>query len=549
MHLLKLLRTVHARNLRRIVVMAVVAGLSNVLVLAIINSAANLGSHRGDQSVRLALMFVVVVATFTISQRYLMFEAAKVVEGIIHDIRSRLIEAVRHSELADIEHIGTTRIFNGISKEIQTLAQSSNVIALMFQMALLVIFTTIYLMSLSMTAFLLAVGFMSVAVTLYLGRMKRMTRAVQEAASAEYGLHELLTGTLDGFKEIKLNNRRSRALGQDLMDASLHAAVERVKAETEFARNFVFSQNVFFLLLGTMVFIAPVLSNAAAYSDTLLKTTTAVLFIIGPISGVIGGVPMLANANTSAGYIMELERLLSQSAMPPAGQNDPAKPPLASFREIEFRNVVFRFEDGKTKDPFQVGPIDLTLRAQEIVFISGGNGSGKSTFLRLLTALYLPQTGTIFVDGDAVTQANVESYRALFAAVFSDYHLFKQLYGIEPDAAAEVPELLSLFELDDKTGVQDGEFTTVDLSAGQRKRLALIVALLERRPICVLDEWAADQDPIFRRKFYQELVQLLKARGITVIAVSHDDRYYDRAERRIHMEYGRVLDVREAARV
>src|SRR5882757_1073011 len=141
MHLLKLLRTVHARNLRRIVVMAVVAGLSNVLVLAIINSAANLGSHRGDQSVRLALMFVVVVATFTISQRYLMFEAAKVVEGIIHDIRSRLIEAVRHSELADIEHIGTTRIFNGISKEIQTLAQSSNVIALMFQMALLVIFT------------------------------------------------------------------------------------------------------------------------------------------------------------------------------------------------------------------------------------------------------------------------------------------------------------------------------------------------------------------------------------------------------------------------
>ena len=528
--------------------MGVVAGLSNVLVLAIINSAANPGSHQGEQGVRLALMFVVVVATFTISQRYLMFAAAKVVEGIIHGIRSRLIEAVRHSELADIERIGTTRIFNGISKEIQTLAQSSNVFALMFQMTLLVIFTTIYLMSLSMTAFLLAVGFMSVAVTLYLGRMKRMTKAVQEAASAEYGLHELLTGTLDGFKEIKLNNRRSQALGQDLTDASLNAAIERVKAETEFGRNFVFSHNVFFLLLGTMVFVAPVLSNAAAYSDNLLKTTTAVLFIIGPISNVIGGVPMLANANTSAGYIMELERLLGQSAVLSAGQNDGAWSPPASFREIEFRNVVFRFEDSETKDPFQVGPIDLTLRAQEVVFVSGGNGSGKTTFLRLLTSLYLPQTGTILVDGHAVTQANVESYRALFSAVFSDYHLFKQLYGIEPAAVPEVPELLDLFELEDKTSVQGTEFTTVDLSAGQRKRLALIVAILERRPICVLDEWAADQDPNFRRKFYKELVPLLKARGITVIAVSHDDRYYDCAERRIHMEYGQVLEVQEAAR-
>jgi len=547
MHLLTLLRTIDTLNLRRIAGMAVVAALSNAFVLALINSAANLGNSHGDQRVRLALMFAIVVVIFTISQQYLMIGAAKEVQGMIHRIRSRMIEAVRQSELPDIESIGSTRILNGTSKEIQTIAQASNIFAVTFQMALLVVFTTIYLMSLSMTAFLLAVGFMSLAITLYLGRAKRMTVAIQEAASTEYGLHEQLTSMLDGFKEIKLNNGRSQALGKHVVASSSHAAVERARADTEYARNYIFAQNIFFLLLGTMVFIVPVLSEATAYNDTLLKTTTAVLFVMGPISCVVGAMPILANANNSAAHIIELERLLVHVSAPSRDREAPDFPPPTSFSEIEFRNIKFHFEDTKAKELFQVGPVNLKLRAGELVFISGGNGSGKSTFLRLLTALYWPQAGTILVDGRPVTHSNVESYRALFSAVFSDYHLFKQLYGIEPAAAAEASELLRLFEIKDKTNVQDAEFTTIDLSAGQRKRLALIVAMLEHRPICVLDEWAADQDPIFRRKFYSELVGMLKARGITVIAVSHDDRYYDCAERRLHMEEGKVFEGQESA--
>ncbi len=149
------------------------------------------------------------------------------------------------------------------------------------------------------------------------------------------------------------------------------------------------------------------------------------------------------------------------------------------------------------------------------MFISGGNGSGKSTFMRLFTSLYWPRDGFIAVDGQPVTHETVENYRALFTAVFSEYHLFKRLYGVAPEALAEIPDLLKLFEIEDKTALVDGTFTTVNLSAGQRKRVALIVALLERRPICVLDEWAADQDPLFRRKFYEDLLPMFKARGMT----------------------------------
>src|SRR5262249_9003963 len=151
---------------------------------------------------------------------------------------------------------------------------------------------------------------------------------------------------------------------------------------------------------------------------------------------------------------------------------------------------------------FQVGPVDFDLRPGDLVFITGGNGSGKSTFLKLLSGLYAADAGEITLDGIPLDDGSRESYRALISAIFTDHHLFRRLYGIPDRDRAGVDRLLTLFRLRDKTGLTDGEFRTLDLSGGQRKRLALIVSLLEKRPILLLDEWTADQDPEFRRKFY-----------------------------------------------
>lgn len=545
MEFLRLLQTEAALNLRRVLAIAIVAGLSNAAVLALINAASTTKSSEHGRTLLLGIMFVTVVAAYTVSQRFVMIAAAQEVERIIHRIRCRLIEEVRHCELPAIEQLGPTRIFNGLSKEIQTIAQSGNIMGIVTQMGVLLVFATFYLMWVSMTAFLLALGFISLASILYFARMSRMNRAIHDAAVAEYGLHEYLTAVLDGFKEIKLNDRRSRELAADVVDASLHAADARVKSQSEFGQNFVFTQDVFFLLMGTIVFIVPMLSDTS--SDTLVKATAAILFLFAPISGVVTSVPVFANANASAASINELERLLTQSNGDAARTADQApQDARQSFREIELRDVMFRFGNGENEHPFQVGPINLKFRAGETVFISGGNGSGKSTLLRLLTSLYSPQQGIILLDGRPVGRADIESYRSLFSAVFSDYHVFKRLYGIDPAMLAEVPALLETFELTDKTGLVGNEFSTIELSAGQRKRLGLIVAMLEHRPICILDEWAADQDPIFRKKFYMELIARMKAAGTTVICVSHDDRYYDLADRRVHMEEGKVaMDTRE----
>jgi putative ATP-binding cassette transporter len=287
------------------VMVAMLAAIANALVLAIVNVAAGSIDRTQHASLRLAIGFAVVLIVFTFSQRYMMFEASAEIERIVHRIRCRLIEAVRTSELAEVDELGRTHIFAVVGQQAQTLSQTCNLLIPSVQMALLVVFTTLYLISLSTTAFILAACFMAVAIAMYLARTSQLDRAAERASQAEYQLTDLLAGVLEGFKEGKLNSRRSAELADDAVAASGRASRERTHLQNEFARNYIFTQNVFFLLLGTMVFIVPELSSVT--SGVLVKTTTAVLFVFGPIAGVVSAIPTFSTANSCAAQIIALE--------------------------------------------------------------------------------------------------------------------------------------------------------------------------------------------------------------------------------------------------
>jgi putative ATP-binding cassette transporter len=215
--------------------------------------------------------------------------------------------------------------------------------------------------------------------------------------------------------------------------------------------------------------------------------------------------------------------------------------PRRPWERIEFIGVTHTYFQEREERNFICGPIDLTLYPGELVFMMGGNGSGKTTFAKLVTGLYIPESGEIRIDGEVVTDRNREYYREHFSAVFSDFYLFTQLLGFDPrDVESRAQARLNRLQLDHKVEVDGGCFSTTELSQGQRKRLALLVAFLEDRPIYLFDEWAADQDPTFREVFYLELLPELKAMGKTVIVISHDDRYFHVADRLIKMDCGRI---------
>ena len=98
--------------------------------------------------------------------------------------------------------------------------------------------------------------------------------------------------------------------------------------------------------------------------------------------------------------------------------------------------------------------------------------------------------------------------------------------------------------MDQKVTLQGRSFSTLDLSQGQRRRLAL-TAYLEDRPIYVFDEWAADQDPQYKEIFYKTLLPDLCKRGKLVVVITHDDRYFHLGNQVIKLEDGKAVEYRK----
>ena len=532
-------------SLNRLLIMFGLGGISIASILA----AINVGAHSvdsGKPNLWAATLFIVALSLFIKTQNFSLLTTTAEIEAIIRRLRVRLLDQVRRSELLALDRIGRAEIVAAITKETASLTLVGNALGFIAQGSILILFVAIYVAYLSLLAFALSVIIVGVAGALFHSRNRQLAEATHEVSKWENRLFNRLMDLLDGFKEVRLNSSRSEDLYGDIAEVSRTAANIKIRTQAETFRQMVLLQSSMYAMLGSMVFAVPLLSGALGEAS-ISKTVTALVFIMGTCFGLLQTMPILSAANIAAANIGRLEvRLLATVA---DAQGDVAEP-ARRFEQIEMHDIVFSYVEKSTETVFKVGPVDFTLRSGELVFITGGNGSGKSTFLKLLASLYKPDSGGIFFDGILVSDTTREAYRQLIAAIFVDYHLFQRLYGIPDPDAIEVDRLLAQFRLLDKTRLAHGEFNTVDLSTGQRKRLALIVSLLENRPILLLDEWAADQDPDFRHKFYFDLLPALHRAGVTVVVVTHDDRYLDEMDlpaRRLRMDEGRFVDQRSVA--
>ena len=543
MSFLQLVRREMHGSMPKLLFMSSIGGISNASILAAINTGVQETSSGQKPGLWAAALFLVALFLFMKTQQYVTITATAEIEAIIHKLRVRIMDLIRRSELLEIDKIGRARIVASVTSDTAVLTQASNMLCFTVQGAVLIFFVGLYVAYLSITAFLLTVVIVSGAATIFHYKNRQLAEQKAESAAWERRLFDRLTDFLDGFKEVRLNAARSDDLFHDALDVSKTAANIKIRTQAETFKMIVTSQISMYVLLGAVVFVAPNLSDTLGGSS-IAKTTTALLFVVGACFGLVQSIPILLNANASAYRIDRLEDAL-QSTLVDEERRAIVAP--KHFERIQMRNIEFRYVDKFSDTVFKIGPIDFTLERGELVFITGGNGSGKSTFLRVFAGLYPPDSGEVFLDGRPVTDANRDEYRGLMSAIFFDYHLFQRLYGISDAEPGEVDRLLTLFRLADKTSLTAGEFRTLYLSGGQRRRLALIVSLLEKRPIMLLDEWTAEQDPEFRGKFYDELLPEMMRAGATIVVITHDDRYLDELHlpaRRIKMDYGRIVEQR-----
>jgi putative pyoverdin transport system ATP-binding/permease protein len=530
-------------SMPKLLVMSGLGGISNASILAAINTGVQDASNGQKPGLWAASLFLVALFLFMKTQQYVTITATAEIEAIIHKMRVRLMNYIRRSELLELERVGRSRIVAAVTSDTAVLTQASNMLCFTVQGAVLVFFVGLYVAYLSLVAFALTFVIVFGAGVIFHYKNKRLAAQKGESAGWERRLLDRLVDFLDGFKEVRLNRARSDDLFDDAIEVSKTAANIKIRTQAETFKMIVTSQISMYVLLGAVVFVAPNLSDTLGGSS-IAKTTTALLFVVGACFGLVQSIPILLNANAAADRIVRLEAALKDTVTDIEPQELAAP---KRFDRIEMHDIVFRYVDKFSDTVFKIGPIDFTLKSGELVFITGGNGSGKSTFLRVLSGLYPPDSGEVTLDGARINDANRDQYRGLMSAIFFDYHLFQKLYGVPDADPAEVGRLLALFRLSDKTSLSNGEFRTLDLSGGQRRRLALIVSMLEKRPIMILDEWTAEQDPEFRRKFYDELLPEMMQAGATIVVITHDDRYLDELRlpaRRIRMDEGRIVEER-----
>lgn len=540
MNFFQLVRREMRGSLPKLVVIAGIGGVSNAAILAAINSGAQAVNSNNDAGLWAAVLFLISLFLFIKAQSYITITTTAEIEAIIHRIRLRLMDQLRRSELRELEGIGRSSIIAALTSDTAILTQASRILSFAIQGGVMIFCVAIYVAYLSLVAFVMSVVIIGTAILVFHFR-NQQSEQTRLASEREHELFDRLTDFLDGFKEVRLNSARSADLFDDAVEVSRNAANIKIRSQSETFKRIVWAQSSMYIALGAVVFVAPRFT-ASLGGVSITKTTTALLFVVGSCFGLVQSIPILVQANAAADRIAQLETALRATVL----SSKPVDAATAKpFGNIAMRNVLFRYCDKASDTVFQVGPLDFDLRAGDLVFITGGNGSGKSTFLRLLAGIYPPDSGAITLDGVLIDDDTRESYRASISAIFTDYHLFRRLYGIASPQPAELARLLREFRLEDKTGLANGEFRTLDLSGGQRKRLALIVSLLEKRPILLLDEWTADQDPDFRQKFYHEILPELQQAGATIVVITHDDRYLaelDMPARKLRMDAGRFIE-------
>jgi putative pyoverdin transport system ATP-binding/permease protein len=526
------------RYSRKAVVLSVIAGIfsgaCNAALLGVINSVIK---HNGPTSA-LIWAFVGLCALLPLARFMSEFLLAKLGQGATYTLRMQLCGQILRAPLRHLEEIGIPRLLATLNDDIPAVTGAVSVIPIVSVNAALVIGCLVYMGILSWLLLAIVLVFMVIGIVTYQLPIIKVQGIFSLARKDADALQKHFHALTHGAKELKIHVGRRQAFVRDGLEATA-ASLRRNNTSglNLYSAAASWGQTLVFVVVGLVLLALPSLHSVGP--GTLTGYAITLLYLMTPLQVIMNMLPQLTRANVALKKVHELGFTLESRG---SEESAASLPPLQPWGRLGLDSVTHRYHREGEANDFVLGPIDLNFTPGEMVFIVGGNGSGKTTLIKLLTGLYTPETGSIYLDGQAIGAANKETYRQYFSVVFSDFYLFDQMLGLMgPELDDHGRAYLEDLKLSHKVEIKNGKLSTTDLSQGQRKRLALLTAYLEDRPICVFDEWAADQDPQFKNVFYMKLLPELKAKGKTVIVISHDDRYYEIADRIIKLDDGQVV--------
>ena len=517
------------------ILLGLVGGASVAGLLAVVNKGLYAGSGDVGSLIASFAGLCVLIVLGSVGSDII---ANSVGQRIIASLRKSLAAKILMAPIDQLEAYRTHRLIPVLTKDVDAVSDFAFFFPAFLVSGVIVAGCLIYLAVLSWPLFLVTAVLIALGTFAHFKARQHGMTGFNLARQYEDDLQKHYRTIAEGAKELRLHRQRRRHVHVDLIQQTVDRISNvQIKAINLLATARALATVLLFFVIGTALVLRPLLwsdSPASVSSGFVL----VLLFMRGPIEQLVGMLPSLGRAQVAMRRIAELSDLFATAELDLL--DDSVGHIAEHIESIELRGVTYAFRTASTEKPFVLGPIDLSIRHGEIVFIAGENGSGKTTLIKLLLGLYVPDQGLVLRDGVPVVSETRDDYRQLFTTVFSDYYLFDTLLQRGDQRPEIAQRYLDRLELAHRVSIDNGAFSTTDLSTGQRKRLALINAWIEGRPVLVFDEWAADQDPAFRHVFYTELLADLKRLGKAIIVISHDDRYFHCADRIVRLRNGRI---------
>jgi putative ATP-binding cassette transporter len=517
------------RVIPSVLLFSMLSGIANMAMIMIITSSL-------DSGVKLKytlFYFALTLSVYLLGRRYVQVRLIYFTRELIYELKNKLISKMFLTSYQKFEQLDKGKIFTTINDDVNLIGESTNTIVFLITNVVTVLGIFIYLATVAFWATMLTILLIVSISTLYYFVTTLTNKYYEQARDARNLFMRLTSGMVDGYKELCLHQDKKLAYQADLSASALAYKESISTADLKFVNAFLTGESLLVTLLGFVAFGMPKLFPDIQ-NFTIMTFIIVLLYLIGPISTILGSVPAVMNLRIAWKRVQDFLSTI-YSGTPSAVANGFAPQRVESFG---VHQVTFKYKQTDDVQLFHVGPVSLELKAGDLIFIVGSNGSGKTTLAKLLTGLYEPDSGSVTVNGLEVPSSQLGEF---FSAVFNPSFLFEKLYNLNTEnKSEEIAAYLQLLGLDKKVGIKDNKYNTIELSSGQRKRLALLQCYLEDRPIYLFDEWAADQDPGYRNFFYRILLPEMKRLGKIVIAITHDDHYFDVADQVLQMIDGQL---------